>query len=101
VSNPRDRSIAVPLPTGGRRKELIHMLEPEATSAPGSRLAALSAGLKAVQIRGILARTTTSGRGTPTSARTSCGCWPARPNAEQRADKLARMTSGTPRGDQG
>jgi SpoVK/Ycf46/Vps4 family AAA+-type ATPase len=55
VGNPRITIINVPLPDEAERKALIRLLDPEATSRDVEKLASLSAGLKSVQIRGILA----------------------------------------------
>lgn len=55
VSNPKITAINVPLPDEDARRELVKLVEPEASSREAERLAALSAGLKNVQIRGILA----------------------------------------------
>ncbi|MCK6546796.1 AAA family ATPase [Myxococcota bacterium] len=55
VSNPKITAITVPLPEEGDRAQLIRLVEPEATQRDVDRLASLSAGLKAIQIRGILA----------------------------------------------
>jgi transitional endoplasmic reticulum ATPase len=54
VSNPKIVCVNVGLPDKETRSCLIEILEPEATSAELERLAELSAGLKSVQIQGIL-----------------------------------------------
>jgi transitional endoplasmic reticulum ATPase len=54
VSNPRIAAIEVPLPSEEERAELVRRVDPEATERERARLAALSAGLKNVQLRGIL-----------------------------------------------
>jgi len=54
VSNPKIASVEVGLPSIAERKALIARLEPDAEGADLDRLAELSAGLKNVQIRGIL-----------------------------------------------
>ena len=54
VSNPKIASVYVDLPSKDTRTSLIEILEPEATDSELERLAELSAGLKSVQIMGIL-----------------------------------------------
>lgn len=54
VSNPKIASIEVSLPDLDARRALIELIEPEASGRDLERLAELSAGLKNVQIRGIL-----------------------------------------------
>ena len=54
VSNPKVSSIRVELPDQEARELLIRHLEPDATDFELTRLAELSAGLKSVQIKGIL-----------------------------------------------
>jgi len=54
VSNPKIACIKVDLPDKDTRTRLINTLEPEASSTELERLAELSAGLKCVQIQGIL-----------------------------------------------
>jgi transitional endoplasmic reticulum ATPase len=55
IGNPRVTAIHVPLPEESERAALIRQLEPDASQRDVERLASLSAGLKNVQIRGILA----------------------------------------------
>lgn len=55
VSNPKITAIQIPLPDEAQRAALIQLLEPDATHRDIEKLASLSAGLKAIQIRGILA----------------------------------------------
>ncbi|MEE2900870.1 MAG: AAA family ATPase [Myxococcota bacterium] len=54
VANPKVSSIRVELPDQEARQSLIRQLEPDATEFELNRLAELSAGLKSVQIKGIL-----------------------------------------------
>ncbi|MEQ8278309.1 MAG: ATP-binding protein [Deltaproteobacteria bacterium] len=54
VSNPRISTVQIPLPTADDRQAIVRLLEPEATPREVERIASHSAGLKNVQIRGIL-----------------------------------------------
>lgn len=54
VANPRIATIRVALPDEAARSRLIRQLAPEATDKEAGRLAALSAGLKMVQIRNMI-----------------------------------------------
>lgn len=94
VSNPRVTTIAVPLPTEAERKALIHTLEPGADERALERLASLSAGLKAVQIRGILADDDDVMDEHADKRAYILRLLAGQPNAEQRADTLARKFAG-------
>jgi SpoVK/Ycf46/Vps4 family AAA+-type ATPase len=54
VSNPKVATIRVPMPAEGERRDLIRHVDPELDEAWAGRLAAITAGLKAVQLKGIL-----------------------------------------------
>lgn len=54
VSNPRIATIEVPLPTEAERRALVRLIDKDATDRECERVATLSAGLKSVQVRGIL-----------------------------------------------
>ena len=55
LSNPRIRVIDVPLPDKDERAGIIRLLERDATEREIERLASYSAGLKNIQVRGLLA----------------------------------------------
>lgn len=54
VSNPRIATVEVPLPEEETRRELVRLIDADASDREAERIASLSAGLKAVQLRGIL-----------------------------------------------
>lgn len=54
VSNPRIATVEVELPTEQERRDLVRLIDRDATQQEVERVAALSAGLKAIQVRGIL-----------------------------------------------
>jgi SpoVK/Ycf46/Vps4 family AAA+-type ATPase len=101
VSNPRVATVKVPMPRLEERYALLRHLDPNLTEADAARLADVTAGLKLIQIKGILApdsSATESDReerrkyliallsGGPTTS-------PSKETLE-RADKLATMTQG-------
>ncbi len=55
VSNPRIDVVNIPLPDASERMTVVKLLETDSSSEEMERIAALSAGLKNVQIRAILA----------------------------------------------
>jgi AAA+ superfamily predicted ATPase len=55
VSNPRVATVQVPMPSKEERAALIRHLQPGAEAADVERLAEVTAGLKSIQIRAILA----------------------------------------------
>ena len=94
VSNPRITTVHVPLPDEAERGALVRMLESDAEDREVERLASLSAGLKNVQIIGILAPGEDSEEDYEDRyefIREQVG---DAPNAKERTKKLARMTSG-------
>lgn len=94
VSNPKVTTIQVPLPTATERTALIRHLEPGADDKAVERLASLSAGLKAVQIRGILADDEDVLDEHADKRAYILRLLSGEPNAEQRADTLARKFAG-------
>lgn len=97
VSNPKITTIQVPLPLEEERRTLVRLLEPDAQDKTIERLASLSAGLKNVQIRGLLA----PGEDGPEDLQERIDLIHRllgdAPDARARAEKLARVFSGVPR----
>src|SRR5207248_11587553 len=54
VSNPKIATVRVPMPDEGSRRGVIGCCQPDAEPAYAQRLAAITAGLRAVQIQAIL-----------------------------------------------
>ncbi len=94
VSNPKVTTVAVPLPTAAERTALIRTLEPGADEKAIERLSSLSAGLKAVQIRGILADDEDVLDEHAEKRAYILRLLSGQPNAEQRADTLAKKFAG-------
>ncbi len=94
VSNPKIATVQVPLPTEDDRKALIRIVEPTADERSIDRLAALSAGLKNVQIRGILADDDDVQDEVANKRAFILRLLAGQPNAEQRADTLAKKFAG-------
>ncbi len=97
VSNPRVAAVPIPLPDAEERSAIIRLLEPDATARDVERLSSKSAGLKTIQIRGILAPGEDAEEDFAERyelIRESLG---AAPDALQRSKKLTRMTSGMSR----
>ncbi len=94
VGNPRVTAIHVPLPDETERAALVRLLEPEASARDVERLASLSAGLKNVQIRGILAPGEDAEEDRDARYEYIRKLLGDQPNAAERAKKLTRLTSG-------
>ncbi|MBI4814675.1 MAG: ATP-binding protein [Deltaproteobacteria bacterium] len=94
VSNPKITSINVPLPDEDTRKILIRLLEPDAEERSVNRLAEMSAGLKNVQIRGILAPGEDAEEEVSERKAFILRLLGDSPAARERAEKLARIFVG-------
>jgi ATPase family associated with various cellular activities (AAA) len=66
VSNPTTAIIKVPMPEVGERRLAIHAIAPKLEASWVDRLAELTAGLKLVQIKGLLAAESGDGAAPPT-----------------------------------
>jgi SpoVK/Ycf46/Vps4 family AAA+-type ATPase len=94
VSNPRITAVEVPLPDAEARAALVRLLEPEADAKSVERLSALSAGLKSVQLQGLLSPREEAEDELRARRTFILGLLVGEPNAEQRADMLAHKLAG-------
>lgn len=92
VSNPRIATVQLPLPTAEDREAIVRLLEPEATPREVERIASHSAGLKNVQIRGILV----PGEDDEDAYADRYDFIRGIVNDQKIAKKIARMSSGWP-----
>ena len=97
VSNPRVAAVQLPLPDDEERAAIIRLLEPDASARDIERLASMSAGLKTVQIRGILAPGEDAEEDFAERYELIREVLGDAPDALKRAKKLTRMTSGMTR----
>ncbi len=97
ISNPRVQAIEVPLPDRDDRATLVRMLEQDASARDLERLTTLSAGLKNVQIRGILAPGEDSEEDYAARYELIREVLGDAPDSARRATKLTRLTSGMSR----
>jgi transitional endoplasmic reticulum ATPase len=97
VSNPKISAINVPFPDEQERAALIKLLEPEATPRDIERLASLSAGLKNIQIRGILAPGEDSEQDSAERYELIRDALGNAAGAKERAKHLSRVTVGMTR----
>ena len=99
VSNPRIATVKVPMPRTEERAAIIKFLEPSLPEHDVARLAELTAGLKLIQIKAILAPESTStdedkeDRRRYLLALLGAGDKPT-PDQLERADKLSIITQG-------
>jgi transitional endoplasmic reticulum ATPase len=102
VSNPRVATVRVPMPDKAERAAAIRFLDPSLTDADIERLAEVTAGLKTIQIKAILAPADTTPAEEHESRKKfliellSAGGTPTKDTLE-RADKLAQITQGMTR----
>lgn len=94
LSNPRIHAIDIPLPDRDERSAIIRLLEPEASARDVSRLSERSAGLKNIQIRGILAPGEDSEEDFAARYELIREVLGEGPDVAKRASKLTRVTSG-------
>ena len=99
VSNPRVATVRVPMPGKDERATLIRFLDPALSAADVDRLAEVTAGLKAIQIRAILGHDD-DGDADDFAERKRylvellAGGKPPTPAVDERAAKLAQLTQG-------
>jgi AAA+ superfamily predicted ATPase len=99
VANPRMATVQIPIPTHQDRLALVRHIRPDMALAEATMMAEVTAGLKCIQIQGILAP---SDPGTNDDAERSkyitelLGGGPA---ALERAGKLAQLTKGMPKSE--
>ncbi|MBK8011181.1 MAG: AAA family ATPase [Deltaproteobacteria bacterium] len=94
VSNPKIAAIEVPLPDQAERLAIVRLLEPEASDRDIEKLASLSAGLKTIQVRGLLAPGEDSEEDYHERYEKIRELVGDAPDAKERAKKLTRVTSG-------
>lgn len=94
VSNPRIAAVEVPLPEEAERASIVRMLEADASAKEVELLASRSAGLKNIQIRGILAPGEDAEEDFEERYELIREVLGDAPDAKARTKKLTRMTSG-------
>ncbi len=102
VSNPRVATVRIPMPDKAERAAVIKFLDPVLSDEDIERLAEVTAGLKTIQIKAILAPADTTPAEEHDSRKKfliellSAGATPSKDTLE-RADKLAQITQGMTR----
>jgi AAA+ superfamily predicted ATPase len=99
VSNPRVATVQVPMPTKEERAALIRFLQPGSSAADVERLAEVTAGLKQIQIRAILAPSEDTAAEVAEERKKYLvellsGGAPPTKEVLERAEKLAQITHG-------
>jgi hypothetical protein len=97
VSNPRMPTIQIPMPDALARRELIRLVAPGLEASWADRLAEVTGGLKAVQIKAILEPPAASAEDPVERERFILGLLGNAPEAAERARKLASLTQGLSR----
>lgn len=96
VSNPSVVTISVPLPTEAERERAVRMADPVIDEGAAKRMAALSAGLKVKQLMSILRPDDVDSTQADHADKRAyiLRLLAGQPNAEQRADVLAKKFAG-------
>ena len=97
VSNPRMPTIQIPMPDALARRELIRLIAPGLEASWADRLAEVTGGLKAVQIKAILEPPAAGAEDPAERERFILGLLGNAPEAAERARKLASLTQGLSR----
>ncbi len=106
VSNPRVATVRVPMPDKAERAAMIHFLDGSLPDGDVERLAEVTAGLKSIQIKAILAPSSNHGAADDPGDKEErkkflmdllCAGQPPTPATTDRADKLAAITQGMTR----
>jgi SpoVK/Ycf46/Vps4 family AAA+-type ATPase len=103
VSNPRVATVRVPMPDKAERAAVIRHLDSSLPDADVERLAEVTAGLKSIQIKAILAPTEEDPGADDKEERKKfliellCAGQPVTPATQERAEKLAQITQGMSR----
>jgi AAA+ superfamily predicted ATPase len=92
VSNPRVASIELPMPDAATRSEVCKLADPELTQAEAEQLGTHTAGLKAVQIHGLLNPDSNDALDDEARYEFILGLLGQSSDAEPRARKLAALT---------
>jgi SpoVK/Ycf46/Vps4 family AAA+-type ATPase len=102
VSNPRVATVRIPMPDKEERKHVVRFLDQSASDADVERLAEITAGLKTIQIKAILAPEDATPAEEHASRKKfliellSGGQAPTK-DTQERAEKLAQITQGMTR----
>jgi SpoVK/Ycf46/Vps4 family AAA+-type ATPase len=94
VGNPRTATVRVAMPTKDERAAVIRHVDPALTDEDVERLAEVTAGLKAVQIKAILTPSQTATDDASARAKYIEELLGGGPAAKERAEKLATITQG-------
>jgi ATP-dependent 26S proteasome regulatory subunit len=93
VSNPRVATVRVPMPSKEERRAVIQLADPSLSAEEVERLAEVTAGLKAIQIKAILTPAQ-GGDDAPARAKYIAELLGGGAAAKERAEKLATITQG-------
>ena len=102
VSNPRVATVQIPMPDKGERAAVIAHLDPALPQEDVDRLAEVTAGLKSIQIKAILAPSEDAAADDKEERKKFllellCAGAPVTAATQERADKLAQITQGMTR----
>jgi SpoVK/Ycf46/Vps4 family AAA+-type ATPase len=94
VANPRTATLQIPVPDEATRRTLIQHVAPRFDATWADRLVDVTAGLKGVQLRGLLEPTTSAANDEAERERFIRTLLAGSPAADERARKLAALTVG-------
>lgn len=96
LANPRVAAVELPMPDRPAREAAIRHFAPKMPEAQIPRLADQTAGLRLIQIAGIVAADAPRGLGEAERERLIAGLLAGTPNVAERAERLAAITGGMP-----
>lgn len=99
VANPRVATVQIPIPGAPERAALIRHINPDLPGDELQMMAEVTAGLKNIQIKGILAPMDPGTDDDAERSRFITELLGGGPKAVERAAKLAQITRGMPRGE--
>lgn len=99
VANPRVATVELPMPGGPERLALLKHIRPDMQEAEAAMMTEVTAGLKSIQIRGILAPSDAGGDDTAERTKFIAELLGGGPQAQGRAIKLAEITRGMEKGE--
>ncbi len=99
VANPRVATVQLPIPGAAERLALLKHIRPDMPEAEAAMMTEVTAGLKSIQIRGILAPADPGTDDEAERTRFITELLGGGPQALERAGKLAQITRGMPKNE--
>lgn len=99
VANPRVATVQLPIPGGSERQALLKHIRPDMSAEESAMMTEVTAGLKSIQIQGILAPSDPGTDDEVERTKFITELLGGGPQALERAGKLAQITRGMPKAE--